>query len=326
MDDIEASISALKESNVVQDVRLDVVPEASGVRISFVLQPAYYMGMYQFPGALNVFSYARLLQIANYPMQGPYSPVTYATPSLRWSSNSVVAASSVAGKEFARFGRSASCRERDLLHGPESSRPIWRIDDHRHDAGASCCDGEISSNLDGTNSAGRNSYRSAVFQSPPAECRTVPAEETRWKRVRVCTGQIDSARYTAESNRADIDFTVTPGPRSMSKRWAHVCREGRVRRLVPIYQENLFNDEMVQEGRQNLPVIIFNPRAISIPRWTRKSIASPRQLTSCTRSKRGTSQSCRASGYAAITRLTTDALMPNVTVKKKRFPFSRGSL
>ena len=39
----------------------------------FILQPAYYFGIFLFPGAER-FGYSRLLQVANYPPRGAYSP------------------------------------------------------------------------------------------------------------------------------------------------------------------------------------------------------------------------------------------------------------
>src|SRR4029077_7336614 len=47
-------------------------PEQDGVRILFILQPAVYFGMYQFPGAKQ-FAYTRLLQVSGYSPQEPYS-------------------------------------------------------------------------------------------------------------------------------------------------------------------------------------------------------------------------------------------------------------
>ena len=72
-DAVNASISALKESPGVTDVRVDLQPSADGVQVEFVLRPAMYIGMYDFPGALNQFTYTRLLQVANYNAQTPYS-------------------------------------------------------------------------------------------------------------------------------------------------------------------------------------------------------------------------------------------------------------
>lgn len=69
---IDASIAALKRTGQFEDVQLEVRPEERGLRILFVLQPAFHFGIYEFPGAKSV-SYARLLQVANYPPRGACS-------------------------------------------------------------------------------------------------------------------------------------------------------------------------------------------------------------------------------------------------------------
>ncbi len=71
--DVDAAVAALKQRTGVQDVTLDLEPEADGVRVVFILQPAIYVGMYEFPAALKNFSYSRLVQVANYNPQTPYS-------------------------------------------------------------------------------------------------------------------------------------------------------------------------------------------------------------------------------------------------------------
>src|SRR5215469_141480 len=71
--DVDAAIAALRQRTGVQDIALDLQPEADGVRVVFILRPAIYVGMYEFPGALKDFSYSRLLQVANYNPQTPYS-------------------------------------------------------------------------------------------------------------------------------------------------------------------------------------------------------------------------------------------------------------
>ena len=72
-DAVNATVTALKDSPGVTDVHVDLQPSADGVQVEFVLRPAMYIGMYQFPGALNEFTYTRLLQVANYNPQTPYS-------------------------------------------------------------------------------------------------------------------------------------------------------------------------------------------------------------------------------------------------------------
>ena len=71
--DVDSSTASLKQRGGFQDARLDLEPEADGVRVVFILEPAVYVGMYEFPGAIKEFAYSRLLQVANYNSQTPYS-------------------------------------------------------------------------------------------------------------------------------------------------------------------------------------------------------------------------------------------------------------
>jgi len=72
---VNTTIAALKRSGRFQNVELDLRPQSDGVRVMFILQPAIYLGIYEFPGAETVFPYSRLLQVANYPSQEPFSQV-----------------------------------------------------------------------------------------------------------------------------------------------------------------------------------------------------------------------------------------------------------
>ncbi len=71
---VDKTIAALKQAGKFQDVQIQVSPEADGLRLLFVLQPAYYIGMYEFGKAEKVFPYTRLLQVANYQTQGRDAP------------------------------------------------------------------------------------------------------------------------------------------------------------------------------------------------------------------------------------------------------------
>ncbi len=73
---VEASITALERTGQFPKVQVNVVPDLSGLRLNFLLEPAYFLGMVNFPGAVKVFSYTRLLQVVNLPdedLQGPGS-------------------------------------------------------------------------------------------------------------------------------------------------------------------------------------------------------------------------------------------------------------
>jgi outer membrane protein insertion porin family len=68
---VRQTAMALKRKGKFAAVRIQVRPEANGIRVVFVLEPAVYYGVFEFPGAER-FSYPRLLQVANYPAQRAY--------------------------------------------------------------------------------------------------------------------------------------------------------------------------------------------------------------------------------------------------------------
>src|SRR5579872_6575018 len=49
-DKIEQSADALKKAGGFPEVRVNVVPDVSGLRINFLLEPAFYLGVVDFPG------------------------------------------------------------------------------------------------------------------------------------------------------------------------------------------------------------------------------------------------------------------------------------
>ena len=69
---VEQTAAAVKTAGKFEDVRLQVDPEASGVRVLLIVEPAVYFGIFQFPGAAQ-FPYSRLIQIANFPIQTPFN-------------------------------------------------------------------------------------------------------------------------------------------------------------------------------------------------------------------------------------------------------------
>lgn len=71
---IDSSAAALKKSGNFPEVNVKVVPDINGLRVSFLLEPAYYLGVVEFPGAEKQFSYTRLLQVVDLSDEDPYDP------------------------------------------------------------------------------------------------------------------------------------------------------------------------------------------------------------------------------------------------------------
>ena len=72
MQKVQQTIAALKATGKFKEIQLQVDPEAQGVRVLLVLEPAVFFGMYEFPGA-EQFAYSRLVQISNFTPQAPYN-------------------------------------------------------------------------------------------------------------------------------------------------------------------------------------------------------------------------------------------------------------
>ena len=71
---ITQSAEALKKAGGFPEVHVNVDPDITGLHVSFLLEPAYYMGVVGFPGASKDFSYTSLLQVVNLPDEDPYDP------------------------------------------------------------------------------------------------------------------------------------------------------------------------------------------------------------------------------------------------------------
>ena len=66
---VQNSIAALKQAGRFSKVDVVVTPEAAGLRVAFVAQPAFYVGMIYFPGALKELNYSRLLCKEQHPLE-----------------------------------------------------------------------------------------------------------------------------------------------------------------------------------------------------------------------------------------------------------------
>src|ERR1700734_4207404 len=80
---VQASISALQRAGGFDKVTVNVIPDIAGLRLNFILEPAYFVGSIDFQRLAKLISYTRLLQVANLQTQDPYDqarvPVAEAT-------------------------------------------------------------------------------------------------------------------------------------------------------------------------------------------------------------------------------------------------------
>jgi len=249
---VDASVAALKQHGY-QGTTVDLEPTADGVKVAFVLSPAVYVGMYDFPGALKEFSYTRLLQVANYNSQAPYS------------ADDIEQAKDALVKFY---------RQQGFFHAEVRSELV-PVGEHdlvnvlfRTDLGIRARFGKIT--LQGATPE-ETAYLERRLRTVMAHLRGVALKtgmhfsyyrlqgatrylESSLTKQNHLAGQVKlvSAEYDAATNRADITFNVNTGPEvKVTLAGAHIWGH-TFRKLVPMYQENAVDDDLIREGQNNI--------------------------------------------------------------------------
>ncbi len=249
---IDQTIAELKSAGGFSDIELQVLPEPDGVRVLFVVQPGVYFGIYEFPGATR-FAYSRLLQITDYPPQEPYSWVD------------VQRAQEGLVKFFHRVGYfTAEVKPEvrvDQQHGLANIYFHTTLNKHAK-FGKVILQGALPQDTE------RLQHKLHSFMARLTGSAIRPGKTYSLKTLQNATQSLEKAllkkdhlaaqvkligaAYDPASNRADITFNVQEGPLVHVKvQGAHLWSFTR-RRLLPIYQQNGMDPELIQEGRQNL--------------------------------------------------------------------------
>ncbi|HEV2992441.1 MAG TPA: POTRA domain-containing protein [Candidatus Angelobacter sp.] len=250
---IDETMAALKNATNSKDVQLEVRPQPNGLQILFVLQPAYYFGIFDFGTATKVFTYTRLLQVSNYPNQEPYS------------SSRVEEAESGLIDFFHRVGYFEATVEPELqsdsAHGVVNV--LFHVNLKRKAkfgniilTGAS--DQETKRLEKSLRSWGARLRGAYLKSGKPYSFKSLDTAtnylQAQLGKQQYLAGHVEmiSANYNPATNRADVTFKVTQGEKvAINVQGAHVW--GRTqKKLIPIYQENSVDADLVQEGANNL--------------------------------------------------------------------------
>jgi outer membrane protein insertion porin family len=249
---IRDSVAALQKTTLFSQVQVKVEPEQAGLQVTFLLQPAFYVGMIYFPGAKS-FSYTRLLQAVNIPDQTPFVDdlVTKGKDALLLL--------------FQRDGFFEAKVE------PETQR------DEKHlivnlvyhcTLGKRAKIGELT--FQGASDREAIELRSALTSfwaklkggslrrgQPYTQARLTKSLDYLRQRLQKSGHltpivRLASSSYESGSRSAHVVFEVKPGPLvSIRVNGAHVWKR-TLKRLIPIYDENLVDAELVDEGARNL--------------------------------------------------------------------------
>lgn len=251
---IEQSLLLLRQrlGPAVTDIAVNILPEVAGIRVQFLLRPAYYFGVYQFPGALR-FSYTRLLEAAQYSAQTPYT------------ANAVSNAVSGVEDYLRQEGYfQASLRPdlaTDALHHVVNLNLVTVL-------GPRARFGSVS--FAGATPAQAAKLSSALhsFMARLRRKSVITGHDYSRTRLEQAAAYLQSqlngegylgaqvkpkgADYHPQTNLADITFQVDAGPRvALAITGAHLWPWTR-HRLVPIYSESSVSPDVIADGQQNL--------------------------------------------------------------------------
>jgi outer membrane protein insertion porin family len=256
---IEASAQALKKAGGFADVRINVEPEVSGLRVSFLLEPAYYLGMVEFPGIEKYFAYTRLLQVVNLPDEDPYDPsrVSVAEDALReflrrngYFQSKVHAEAAIDDNHqlvSVRFvvetGKQARISSVKVVgpDSPEGARLLHSVRSLR----ARLSEGLLK--------AGKPYTPERISAATKLMKRTLTQQHRLASSIRE-----NPPQYNTQTNRVDVSFKVEVGPvvtvRAVGARLTvFPFLAGRLMKtLIPVYSEGAVDQDLVQEGQRNL--------------------------------------------------------------------------
>lgn len=321
-DKVNQTAAAIKAQSKFKNIRIQVDPDANGVRVQYVLEPAVYFGVYQFPGGL-VFPYSRLIQIANYPTQTPYSVseverdrqalVTFyrqqgyfeveINPSVK-----VDAPHGIANIFFnTKLGRKAKFGDVQIAGIPN---------DEQHKL--------------------EDSLKTLLARARQAAVR--PGKAFHYTTLMRASGylqtqmqkkgflgaqvQLTGADYHANTNRADIHFSVDPGQQTnVEIAGAHLWSWDK-KKLLPMYQGIPIDDETVQEGKRALTSYFQNKGYfdVKVDANLQKQQVDDKVVYRITREKKHKVEEVKVAGNQ---QLKADQLEPHIAVTEKHL-FSRG--
>ncbi|MBI4460944.1 MAG: BamA/TamA family outer membrane protein [Acidobacteria bacterium] len=272
------SIDALERTRLFAKVEPKVTPLASGLQVEFVLQPAFYIGMIRFLGAEKTFEYSRLLQVLNFPQQELYDEdrlVEAETALQQFLVGSGYFLSTVrTAVEFHEENQLADLTFHVALNRRAKFGKVEvtglaadegdRVERALHSLRARLRSAHIKS---GKNYSPERLKSATVFVRDTLNRLNRLAEDVR----------LEPPRYNPQTNRADITFRVAPGPQIEVRAEGAKVSQRTLRRLIPIYEENTYDRDLVEEGRRNLashfqakgyfdvqvePVVAEEPQAI----------------------------------------------------------------
>jgi outer membrane protein insertion porin family len=317
-DKVEKTAAALKGGGHFDDVQTQVEPESNGVGVLFIVKPADYFGIFEFPGGQE-FPYSQLIQATNYPIQEAFNQ-----EKVEKDAQDLVTFYQQEG-----FFRAAAEPQIDTEAGHAVANVLFRTTlGPRAKFGSTTIQGV---------SGGDEALLQRKLTGLPARMRgaairpgkayhhsTLTKANQYLQSLMAKQGYLDAqvklsgAEYQSATNRADIHFDINAGaPTQVQIEGAHLWPWTR-KSLLPAYQGIGVDEESVQEGQQAL-ISYFQAKGffdVKVESQFNRNAGHDLVIYKITRDKKH-----KVTGVALTgdTTLPSSQLTPSITVEKKRF-------
>jgi outer membrane protein insertion porin family len=312
---IDESIATLKKTGNFDEVQLQIEPEANGVRVLLIVEPAIWFGIFEFPGAES-FNYSRLVQVANYPPQAPFN-----AGDVQKDTDALLSFFQQQGYFEAEVRPQVNL---DTEHNLANVRFMVSLNRRAKFGTVAIADAtpeeaaKMSKSLQGIKARVRGAairpgknYRRATLNNAQKYLQN----QLDKKGKLAAQVKLAGAAYTADTNRADIHFEVNEGSTiHVEVKGAHLWSWTR-KSLLPVYQGVGVDPELVQEGRQSL-VSYFQTKGffdVNVDSQFHKQDSVDTIVYVITKGKKHKVTDVSVAGNK---QLKTDDLTPLITVKK----------
>ena len=328
---IKATAQALKQAGGFPQVQISVEPEVAGLRVNFLLEPAYYLGVVEFPGAGKDFAYTRLQLVVNLPDEDPYDasriPIAetalteflhkngYFQAKVHAESKIDDARQLVSVSFVVEMGKQAriSSVKFEGLDNSESAQLLRAVKSMR---------ARLSGGL---LKPGKPYASERISEATKLMKRTLTNQH------RLASGVHENPpQYNVETNRVNVSFKVELGPvvvvRTLGARLTVIpfLAARQMKKLIPIYSEGTIDQDLIEEGRRNL-TDYFQKKGFYDARVTTDFEKQPDQIRIVYKIDRGKKHKVGGILFRGNHALSAKELMDQVTVKKSHI-WTHGSV
>lgn len=242
-DQVRASLRVLYGTGRFADIQAEVTPSGSGVVLSFVTSPNYFVGAIDVDGAPSRPSANQIVNSSKFQLGE-----LYGQDKLARALENVRQLMQENGYYRARVTAETT-----------SNLTTQQVDILFHiDAGAPAHVGEVTitgtSSLQSAEVQGIAHLRTGDRVTAARITDSLQRLRKRFQKQNRALAQVSIAeqKYQPESNTLNFVFQIEPGPVVLiSARGFHISH-GRLKKEVPVFEENAVDDDLLNEGKRNL--------------------------------------------------------------------------